>query len=126
MGTQELRHVDVDGHRIAYREAGAGPVVLLVHGWPTSSYLWRNVMPAVAARHRVVALDLPGFGASDKPTDVRYNFAFFDSVFDGFLGALGIDGKVALGVHDLGGPLGLHWASQNPERLWALALFNTL
>ena len=126
MGTQELQYVDVDGLRIAYREAGTGPVVLLVHGWPTSSYLWRNVMPAVAARHRVVALDLPGFGASDKPTDVRYNFAFFDSVFDGFLAALGIDGPVALGVHDLGGPLGLHWAARHPQRLWALALFNTL
>lgn len=126
MDSLPLRYLDVDGHRIAYREAGQGPAVLLVHGWPTSSYLWRNVMPAVAARHRVVALDLPGFGASGKPTDVRYNFAFFDSVFDGFLDAVGIDGQVALAVHDLGGPLGLHWAARNPDRLWALVLCNTL
>lgn len=126
MDSLPLRYVDVGGLRIAYREAGEGPAVLLVHGWPTSSYLWRNVMPAVAARHRVVALDLPGFGASDKPTDVRYNFAFFDSVFDGFLDAVGIEGQVALAVHDLGGPLGLHWAARNPDRLWALVLCNTL
>ena len=125
MGTPPLQYVDVDGLRIAYREAGQGPAVLLVHGWPTSSYLWRAVMPAVAARHRVVALDMPGFGASDKPTDIRYNFAFFDGVFDGFLRALGID-RLALGVHDLGGPLGLHWAARNPDRVWAVALMNTL
>jgi haloalkane dehalogenase len=126
MGARELQSVDVNGLRIAYREAGQGPAVLLVHGWPTSSYLWRNVMPAVAGRHRVVALDLPGFGASDKPTDIRYDFAFFDAVLDGFLDAVGIRDQVALGVHDLGGPLALHWAARNPDRLSALALFNTL
>jgi pimeloyl-ACP methyl ester carboxylesterase len=116
--------VTVDGLRIAYREAGAGPVVLLLHGWPTSSFLWRNVMGPLARRHRVVAIDLPGYGDSDKPLR-RYDAAFFDSVLDGFLAALGI-GDVALAVHDLGGPVGLHWAAGRPDRIWALALLNTL
>lgn len=70
----ELRRVEVDGLDIAYREQGEGPAVLLVHGWPTSSYLWREVMPPVAVANRVVAVDLPGFGASAKPLDVDYGF----------------------------------------------------
>jgi len=119
-----IRTVTVDGLRVAYREAGRGPAVLLLHGWPTSSYLWRNVMGPIALRHRVVAIDLPGFGASDKPAR-RYDGAFYDAVLDGFCTALGID-TVALGVHDLGGPIGLHWAAGRPERVWALALLNTL
>ena len=61
------------------------------------------------ARNRVVAPDLPGFGASDKPVGVSYDFDFFERALDGFLAALGID-QVGLAVHDLGGPIGLHWA----------------
>ena len=117
--------VRVDGLKIAYRELGAGPPVLLVHGWPTSSYLWRDVMPPIARQNRVVAIDLPGFGASDKPPDAAYDFEFFGRALDGFLSALDID-EVALAVHDLGGPVGVHWALRHPERLTKLALLNTL
>jgi haloalkane dehalogenase len=120
-----LPTVEVDGLRVAYREAGQGPAVLLVHGWPTSSFLWRNVIPPVAGANRVVAIDLPGFGESDKPVGIRYNFAFFDRVLDGFLAKLGID-QLGLAVHDLGGPVGLHWAVDRPERVTKLALLNTL
>jgi haloalkane dehalogenase len=59
------------GTRLGYREMGAGPAVLLVHGWPTSSFLWREVMPTIAETNRVLAIDLPGFGASDKPKHSR-------------------------------------------------------
>jgi haloalkane dehalogenase len=62
--------VQVDGLDLHYLEAGAGEPVLLLHGWPTSAFLWRNVMPIMADRCRVIALDLPGFGASAKPLDV--------------------------------------------------------
>ncbi|MBI5107023.1 MAG: alpha/beta fold hydrolase [Solirubrobacterales bacterium] len=120
-----MKTVRLDDRTIAYREAGSGPAVLLLHGWPTSSFLWRDVIPHLAARHRVIAPDLPGFGASDKPLDVRYGFGLFDGVLDGLLGALEVD-RVALVVHDLGGPIGLHWALARPERLTHLVLLNTL
>ena len=115
----------VDGLRLAYRELGEGPPVLLLHGWPTSSFLWRMIMEPIARANRVVALDLPGFGASDKPLGIRYGFDFFGRTLDGFLAHLGIE-RVGLAVHDLGGPIGLHWALEHPDRLTRLALLNTL
>ncbi len=118
-------HVEVDGLRLHYLESGTGEPVLMLHGWPTSSFLWRNVMPPVAETHRMIALDLPGFGLSDKPLDVSYSFRYFDRVLDGALDALEIDG-VNLVVHDLGGPVGTYWASRHTERLRRLALLNTL
>jgi pimeloyl-ACP methyl ester carboxylesterase len=120
-----METVQVDGRTLAYREQGSGPPVLLLHGWPTSSFLWREVMPPIARRNRVLALDLPGFGASDKPLDVDYGFDFFDRALDGFLAALDID-QVAIAVHDLGGPIGLHWTVHRPRRVTRLALLNTL
>src|SRR4051794_14453485 len=123
--TATLDTVTVDGRTVAYRELGEGPPVLLVHGWPTSSFLWRNVMPPIAAANRVVAIDLPGFGASDKPLDVKYDFDFFERTLDAFLAELEID-EVGLAVHDLGGPIGVHWTLRRPERVTRLALLNTL
>ncbi len=117
--------VVVDGLLIHYLSAGSGLPVLLLHGWPTSSFLWRNVMPPIAEHRRVIAMDLPGFGRSDKPTDRKYDFAFYTSVIDGFLAKLDVD-NLGLVVHDLGGPVGLYWASQNPERIESLALLNTI
>ena len=128
MGTPELplRYVDVDGHRIAYREAGEGPAVLLVHGWPTSSYLWRNSCrrspPATGwwpwtCRASALRTSRPS-SVTTSPSSTRSS--------TGSSTPLGIQGQVALAVHDLGGPLGLHWAARNPDRLWALVLCNTL
>lgn len=114
-----------DAPAVAYRELGAGPAVLLLHGWPTSSLLWRNVMPAIAEHHRVIAMDLPGFGAAAKPTDVRYGFALFERAVDGLLDHLGIE-RVAVVGHDLGGPVAVHWALGHHERVAGLALLNTL
>src|SRR5690349_2035031 len=117
-----------NGLTIAYREAGPhheGPAVLLVHGWPTSSYLWRNVIPIVAGHRRVVALDLPGFGASDKPIDVRYTFDFFDEAIDGIVDRLGLGRVIPVG-HDLGGPIALRWALNHQGRTAGLVLLNTL
>ena len=111
---------------IAYRDVGSGPAVLLLHGWPTSSYLWRNVMGPIAERNRVLAPDLPGFGGSSKPLDAGYSFPFFEGAIDGFLAELGVDRLAGLAVHDIGGPIGVHWAIQNPERVERLALLNTL
>jgi haloalkane dehalogenase len=96
-----------------------------LHGWPTSSFLWRHVMPALAVRNRVIAVDLPGFGRSDKPLDVSYSFGFYDRFLDAFLAEAGAQ-RTGLAVHDIGGPIGLHWASRNPGRVTRLALLNTL
>ena len=125
METIPLQHVTIDGRGLAYRELGSGPAVLLLHGWPTSSLLWRAIMPTLAQHCRVIAPDLPGFGGSDKPSDVRYTFAFFEKLLDGLCAALKVE-DVALAVHDLGGPIGLHWALQKPARVRKLALLNTL
>jgi pimeloyl-ACP methyl ester carboxylesterase len=125
MTATTLNRVEVNGLDIAYREEGSGPAVLFLHGWPTSSFLWRNVIPAIARGNRVVAPDLPGFGASSKPLDVRYDFELFETVIDGLLAELDIE-EVALAGHDLGGPIGVSWTLRNPERVPALALLNTL
>ncbi|MFQ5458242.1 MAG: alpha/beta fold hydrolase [Myxococcota bacterium] len=119
------RYVKVEGIRLHYLEGGTGDPVLLLHGWPTSSYLWRNIAPKIAEKNRVIALDLPGFGLSDKPLDASYSFRFYTRVLDAFLRELEID-ATSLVVHDLGGPIGLYWACQNPGRIQKLALLNTL
>ena len=114
-------YLDVEGLRLHYLTAGRGEPVVLLHGWPTSSFLWRNVMPPIAESNRVIALDLPGFGRSDKPLDASYSFRFFDRV----LAALGIE-ATSLAVHDVGGPVGLYWACRRPGRVRRLAILNTL
>jgi haloalkane dehalogenase len=120
-----LKTVEVGDLELAYREQGSGPAVLLLHGWPTSSFLWRNVMPPIARANRVLALDLPGFGASDKPQGAPYNFEFFEQAIDSFLEKLGID-EVAIAGHDLGGPVATHWTLDRRERVTHFALLNTL
>jgi pimeloyl-ACP methyl ester carboxylesterase len=126
MKTDTVQTIQLDdGLTVGYRELGEGPAVLLLHGWPTSSLLWRNVMPAIARTNRVVAIDLPGFGASDKPVRGRYDFPDFERAIDGVLAALGID-RVAVAGHDLGGPIAMGWALPRRDRVSAIALLNTL
>ena len=114
-----------DGTTLAYRELGSGAPVLLLHGWPTSSYLWRGPMRRMATRNRVLAPDLPGFGGSDKPAGVRYGFALFEGAIEGFLRALGV-AAVGVAGHDLGGSVAAHWALRSPGRVTRLALLNTV
>jgi pimeloyl-ACP methyl ester carboxylesterase len=123
--TSELRTARAGDLQLSYRELGEGPAVLLLHGWPTSSFLWRKVMRPIAASNRVIAVDLPGYGFSDKPLDVRYDFAFFGRALDDFLGEFGVE-EVGLAVHDIGGPIGVHWALRSRPRVNRLALLNTV
>jgi pimeloyl-ACP methyl ester carboxylesterase len=125
VATATVERIQAGDLTLGYRELGSGPPVLLLHGWPTSSFLWRDVMPPIARRNRAIALDLPGFGASDKPRGVRYDFELFERAIDDFLETLDID-EVAIAVHDLGGPVGLHWALGRPARVTHVALLNTL
>ncbi|MEM9731165.1 MAG: alpha/beta fold hydrolase [Myxococcota bacterium] len=122
MGSQ---YVDANGLRIHYLEEGEGEPVLMIHGFPTSSHLYRNVLPTIAKTHRAIAPDLPGYGLSDKPLDRRYNFSFFGETLNAFCDAVGIE-NMTLVVHDLGGPVGLHWAVRNPARIRRLVILNTL
>lgn len=119
------KYLQVENTQLHYLEAGQGEVVLLIHGFPTSSYLWRDVMPKIAETHRVMAIDLPGYGKSDKPLDASYSLNFYSNIISGFLAALQID-QINLVVHDLGGPIGLLWAVRHPEQVKRLGLLNTL
>jgi pimeloyl-ACP methyl ester carboxylesterase len=118
-------YTEVSGLRLHYTEAGEGDPILLLHGFPTSSHLYRNILPELGKNHRAIAVDLPGYGLSDKPLDINYDFALYTEVLSGFLDALGIE-KTDLVVHDLGGPAGLYWAVENPSRVKDIVILNTL
>ncbi|MEM9302683.1 MAG: alpha/beta fold hydrolase [Pseudomonadota bacterium] len=118
-------YADVNGLRLHYLEEGSGLPVLFLHGWPTNAQLWRKILPSVGKHRRAIALDLPGFGASDKPIDRRYDFKFYEDTLEGFREHLGVE-KLGLAVHDLGGPVGLYWATRHAERVTDLAVLNTL
>lgn len=120
----ESQFVEVAGQRIHYVEQGQGSPVLFLHGNPTSSYLWRNIIPYAAKEGRAIALDLIGMGKSDKP-DIAYRF--FDHVpfVDGFIDALDLK-DVTLVVHDWGSGLGFHYASRHPENVRAIAFMEAI
>ena len=118
-------YITVNETRLHYTECGQGDPVLLLHGWPTSYHLWRNMLPIIGKRKRAIAMDLPGYGLSDKPLDIRYGFNYFEKIIEGFLDELGLD-KTDLVVHDIGGPIGIMWALRHQDRLSRLALLNTL
>ena len=115
--------VPVDGNRIFYREAGAksAPTILLLHGFPTSSHMFRNLIPALAAHYHVVAPDLPGFGFSDAPDRKNFSYSFENlaRVIDRFTQAIGL-ANYAIYVFDYGAPVGLRLALAHPERLTAI------
>ena len=112
--------VEVAGSRLAYVDEGEGPVVLFVHGNPTSSYLWRNVIPHVADDHRAIAIDLVGMGDSDKP-DIDYTFQDHYAHLEGFIDALGLT-DVTLVLHDWGGGLGTYYAARHSDNVRAVAM----
>jgi haloalkane dehalogenase len=121
----EKQYQQVHGKRIAYIEAGEGDPIVLLHGNPTSSYLWRNVIPHLQGKGRVIAPDLIGQGDSEKlPASNgpgRYSFEVAYLYLDGLLQALGADHKVTLVVHDWGSALGFYWAQQHPESVRGIA-----
>jgi pimeloyl-ACP methyl ester carboxylesterase len=121
------RTQDVDGLRVFYREAGAStaPAVLLLHGFPTSSHMFRDLIPLLAPHFRVIAPDLPGFGFSDAPSTSRFPYTFdrLADVMERFTESLGLS-RFALYIFDYGAPVGLRLAIRHPERITAIVSQN--
>lgn len=121
------RTINVDGLNIFYREAGSQtlPTLLLLHGFPTSSHMFRNLIPALADRFHLVAPDYPGFGNSSMPTvdEFEYTFDHLAEVIERFIEAVGLS-KYSLYVMDYGAPIGFRIAAKHPERVEALIVQN--
>lgn len=117
------QHAQVDDHKVFYREAGAkdSPTILLLHGFPTSSHMYRNLIPALADRYHVVAPDLPGFGFTQSPDrkKFRYTFENLATVIDKFTQAIGLE-RYAIYLFDYGAPVGLRLALANPRKVTAI------
>lgn len=108
---------------MAHREAGAGDPVVFLHGNPTSSYVWRDVLPHVAGRARCIAPDLIGMGRSGKP-DIAYRFTDHARYVDAWIEAVGLRDVVLVG-YDWGGALALDWAARHPNRVRGVVVFET-
>jgi pimeloyl-ACP methyl ester carboxylesterase len=123
----EHKSVKIDGVNVFYREAGPAnaPVLLLLHGFPTSSHMFRNLIPLLADRYRVIAPDYPGFGQSDAPvhTAFAYTFAHFADIVDELTVKLGAS-RYSMYVMDYGAPVGYRLAIKHPERVQTLIVQN--
>jgi pimeloyl-ACP methyl ester carboxylesterase len=115
--------VSVGNHKIFYREAGLkeNPSILLLHGFPTSSHMYRNLIPALSAEYHVIAPDLPGFGFTLSPPRGQFRYAFDElaKVVDGFTSAIGLN-RFAIYVFDYGSPVGFRLATAHPEKITAV------
>jgi pimeloyl-ACP methyl ester carboxylesterase len=127
MNKVHFNKVDVDGFKIFYREAGRkdAPVFLLLHGFPTSSHMFRDLIPLLANRYRVVAPDLPGFGQSDMPShkEFKYSFDALADRIERFTEVMGLK-RFAVYAFDYGAPTGFRLAMRHPERITAIVSQN--
>ena len=125
--TIRYRAVTIDGVRIFYREAGptTAPTLLLLHGFPTSSHMFRNLIPLLADRYHIVAPDYPGYGQSDAPPADQFDYSFdhLAQLIDRFTAVLQLD-RYALYVQDYGAPIGFRLAAAHPERVTAIVVQN--
>ncbi|WLS05023.1 alpha/beta fold hydrolase [Shinella oryzae] len=125
--TVHYRSAKIDGVNVFYREAGPadGPVVVLLHGFPTSSHMFRNLIPLLADRYRVIAPDYPGFGQSDAPdhTKFEYSFGHYADIVDTLLTKLGA-AKYSVYLMDYGAPVGYRLALKHPDRVTGMIVQN--
>jgi Predicted hydrolases or acyltransferases (alpha/beta hydrolase superfamily) len=123
MSTVTYQKVDVDGIGVFYREAGAkdAPTILLLHGFPTAGHMFRDLIPQLADRFRLVAPDLPGFGKSDMPAPGTFTYTFENiaNVIDRFTEIIGLP-RFAMYVFDYGAPVGFRLAVRHPDRINAI------
>jgi pimeloyl-ACP methyl ester carboxylesterase len=119
----KYRSAEVDGVKVFYREAGAAdaPTLVLLHGFPSASHMFRDLIPLVADRFHVVAPDLPGFGQSDMParSKFKYTFDHVAAVIDRFTEVIGLK-RFAIYVFDYGAPIGFRIAAKHPDRITAI------
>src|SRR5271166_5272927 len=123
MSTVHHRYLTVDGHQLFFREAGdpQAPALVLLHGFPTSSYMFRDLVPALADRYHVIAPDHLGFGLSDAPPVEQFDYTFdaLTALTQGLLRALKID-RYAMYVQDYGAPIGWRLALADPSAITAI------
>ncbi len=123
------KQIDVLGKRMAYVELGSGDPIVFLHGNPTSSYLWRNIMPRLADQGRCIALDLIGMGDSEKLDPAgpgSYRFSDHQRYYEAALLALGVDDRVTLVGHDWGSALSFDWARRHPDKVLGIAYMEAL
>ncbi len=123
------QYAEVNGRRMAYVEAGTGDPIVLLHGNPTSSYLWRNIMPHLESLGRCIAPDLIGMGDSDKLPDSgpgTYRFVEHRQYLDGLLSALGVNERVVFVIHDWGSALGFDWSRRHPDAVKGIVYMEAL
>jgi pimeloyl-ACP methyl ester carboxylesterase len=126
-GSVEHKYLEVNGQKIFYREAGpkGAPTIVLLHGFPTSSHMYRNLIPKLSDRYHVVAPDMPGFGQSSAPgvDEFDYSFDNIADVMDEFLIKKGLE-KYSIYLMDYGAPVGFRIASKHPEKVESLIIQN--
>ncbi|MFW2336373.1 haloalkane dehalogenase [Ilumatobacter sp.] len=127
--TLDKQFVTIDGKRMAYHDSGSGDPIVFLHGNPTSSYLWRNIVRRLNGSHRCVAPDLVGMGDSE-PTGAEgpdaYRFVEHRRYLDGLLDALDLGDRVTLVVHDWGSALGFDWANRHRDRVAGIAYMEAI
>ncbi|MBB3751198.1 pimeloyl-ACP methyl ester carboxylesterase [Mycolicibacterium sp. BK634] len=127
MPTVHHRYATIDGHRLFYRESGppGAPTIVLLHGFPTSSYMFRQLIPLLADRYRVIAPDMLGFGLSDAPTADQFDYTFdaLASLTAALLRNIGAD-RYAIYVQDYGAPIGWRLALADPSAITAIVSQN--
>lgn len=122
----EKQRIEVMGSEMAYVDVGEGDPIVFLHGNPTSSYLWRNVIPHVRGLGRCIAPDLIGMGDSDKVPGLTYRFADHRRYLDVFLDAVGVVDAVTLVIHDWGSALGFDWANRHRESVAGIAYMEAI
>ncbi len=120
----QSNYIEVHGSSIHYVEEGAGQPILFLHGNPTSSYLWRNIIPHVASLGRCIAPDLIGMGRSDKP-DIDYRFVDHANYVEEFIEKMDLQ-DITLVVHDWGSALGFHYAMRHESNVRGLAFMEAI
>ena len=126
---EKKKTIEVENKSMAYLDEGSGDPIVFLHGNPTSSYLWRNVMPHLLGRGRLIAPDLIGMGDSDKLDNSgpgSYRFFEHRHYLDSFLAAMGVRENVTLVLHDWGSALGFHWAHRNPDAIRGIAYMEAI
>ncbi len=120
----QQKNISVNGMNISYLDEGAGETLVLVHGIPTSSFLWRYMIKELSDNFRMIALDLPGFGDSDPPLNNNYSISNYATMFKSFLDAMSIEGATLI-CHDFGGPVAMTCALRYPEKFNRFVILDT-